>query len=133
VWFAGQPSEAVLQQCADITGQAGQRHLHVMVAPDADLGGARIVARLLAAMPHELDLELIDVGSAPHPAGKGFSDPVRIQLERLLIQFTNDQSGPYSTSFATYLASILRRGHVVEQEATIRASIDQATLRRGSL
>lgn len=126
LWFAGQPSDTVLDTGSTLAQQAGQRGLRVLVAPDADLGGAYIATRLLEAMPPALELEIIDVGRVAHPSGSDFSARTVAHLGRLRRRAEEGGAGPYSSVVAEYIAALIRRGHAVEQEATIRAALDQA-------
>lgn len=123
-WFAGQPADAVLDSCMILARQAGRRRVRVLVAPDADLGGAHIATRLLKAIPPNLDLEIVDVGGVPHPPGPHFSAQALAHLDRLQRQAAQDASCPYSPKLSEYLATMIRRGYAVEQEATIRAALE---------
>lgn len=125
LWFAGQPADTVLDTCVTVARQAGDRGLRVFIAPDADLGGAHIATRLLAAMPAALDLVIVDVGSVAHPAGIDLSTRTVAHLERLHSRAEQGGAGPHSSTLVDYVATLIRRGHAVEQEATIRAAIDQ--------
>jgi hypothetical protein len=129
VWFAGQPADTVLAVCLALAQQASRHGLRVLVAPDADLGGANIVNRLLDGMPVEIELEIIDVGGVTHPPGSAFSERTLTHLGRLRHRAERGGSGPHSTALADYVAALIHRGHAVEQEATIRVAIDHCLSR----
>jgi uncharacterized membrane protein len=113
VWTAAQPSDAALELIAALAAQIQ----HVFITPDADLGGARIPQRVLAALPSTAKVEVIDVGAQRHasrePFGHESQARLRVAAER------NSAAGALA-------AACLARGHPVEQEAATRAAIDAA-------
>lgn len=111
VYSAGQPSDAAL---GIITGLAATT-FRVLIVPDADLGGVRIAARILTALPSDARVQLIDVGEQPHEPRESFAAPTVTALE----------AGTYG--LAAHLAkAVLARGYPVEQEAVIRAAVARA-------
>lgn len=132
VWFAGQPSDAVVGLCRGIAGEAQDRGLPVVVAPDADLGGVRIAQRLLRAMPKDVALTVLDVGAVPHTPGPQFSESVSRQLQEIQDNERWKPTSPYSVLLTQFAGTVLARGHVVEQEAAIRAAISRILLREGA-
>lgn len=129
IWFAGQPAETVLEVCLALVQQARRNGLQVLVAPDADLGGANIANRLLDGMPGEVELEIVDVGEVTHPPGSAFSERTLTHLGRLRHRAEQGGSGPHSTALADYVTALIDRGHAVEQEATIRYAIERCLSR----
>lgn len=128
VWFAGQPSNAVVDLCRVVVTEAQGRGLPIVVAPDADLGGVRIAQRLLRAMPKDLALTVLDVGAVAHTPGPRFSEAVSRQLQEIQDNERRKPTSPYSVLLTQFAATVLARGHVVEQEAVIRAAISQISL-----
>jgi Protein of unknown function C-terminus (DUF2399) len=60
IYTAGVPSDHALA----LIGRLAEASPHVLLVPDADLGGVRIAERVLRAAPAA---EVIDIGSYSHP------------------------------------------------------------------
>jgi hypothetical protein len=108
VYSAGQPSNAALVVVAALAGHVPR----VVVVPDADLGGVRIAARVLSALPRDADVLLVDVGEQPHEPGEPFAAATLASLESC----THGPAGALA-------AAVHRRGYAVEQEAVSRAAV----------
>lgn len=119
VWFAGQPATTVVTICAQLAAQAADCGLPVLIAPDADLGGVRIAARLLEHMPAAAQIQVIDAGTTHHGAREPFGT---VSLDALTA-FTNTDVGPHSHLLHQFASAVIARGYPVEQESTIRAAI----------
>lgn len=119
VWFAGQPANPVLRVCVDVTTQAVGRGMPVLVAPDADLGGARIAARVLHALPAAAKVQVVDAGMQAHQT-RGPLSPTAVEA---LGRIATDSHGPHSAAVSRFAGAIRQRGYPVEQEAAIRAAL----------
>lgn len=114
-WCAGQPADAALALIAGLAGQAAL----VLVAPDADLGGVRIAARILSALPPGPPARILDAGSAPHEPRDRFARATLDQLAALADSADDDRVRDFA-------AAVLARGYPVEQEASARAVLANA-------
>lgn len=112
VWFAGQPSDQAVAVIASLAADAPAVH----VAPDADWGGARIAARLLAALPD--CAVVLDCGTAAHQPRDPFGEA---SLAGLAVLAQHDD-----LRVAAFAAAVLGRGYPVEQEASARAVLAAA-------
>jgi hypothetical protein len=108
IYTAGPPSDAALQTIASITRHATR----TLLVPDADLGGVRIAARILAACP---EMDLLDIGTQPHQRTR-LLDPAHILALRQLV---DGPAGPLA-------AAVLKRGYRLEQEHLTRAAVRTA-------
>lgn len=122
VWFAGQPAASVVDVCATLATQAAASNLRVLIAPDADLGGVRIAARLLERLPAVADVRVIDTGEAAHEIRSRFSDATLTAVQDM----TNAEIGAHTHLLHVFAKAVAARGYPVEQEATIRAAITSA-------
>lgn len=108
VYTAGQFDDGASRLMADLC--ADRRAVAIV---DADLGGARIAQRILAAVPH---VEVVDIGEWPHKKGEPIlpDGAVAEQLGRL------ERSDSLVGLFA---AAIRHRGYRVEQEQSTLAVV----------
>jgi Protein of unknown function C-terminus (DUF2399) len=120
VWFAGQPADTVLAVCAALATSAADTGALILVAPDADLGGVRIAARVLTVVPKHARVQLIDVGDMPHTAQKLFPEAT------LDVLHGTTASGPHAELLTRFADAVATRGYPVEQEAVIRAALRSA-------
>lgn len=118
--FAGQPADTVLAVCASLATGAADTGALILVAPDADLGGVRIAARVLTVVPRHARVQLIDVGDIPHTAQKLFPEATLDVLHGITA------SGPHADMLTRFAAAVAGRGYPVEQEALIRAALRSA-------
>lgn len=81
-------------------------------------------------MPRERHIELVDVGTVQHQPGRPFSAAVRAQLERLRMTHEGSWSPTRTAAFGSFIQALLDRGHVVEQEATIRSAVERTLTAR---
>jgi hypothetical protein len=115
LWCAGQPADRPVDLIAELAARAGR----VLIAPDADLGGVRIAARVAHALPPGTAWEILDAGTVPHEARDPFGAASRDGLGRI----ERDSPDPRVCAFA---AAVLERGYPVEQEASARAVLAAA-------
>jgi hypothetical protein len=113
IWCHGQPSQAAL----DLITQAAGGVSKVLICPDADLGGARIAARIHDQIPAHIQRVIIDAGAGEHPSGPPFGPTTLAHLRRLADR--DDAVGAFAQS-------CLARGYAVEQEAALRAAVRKA-------
>jgi hypothetical protein len=102
-----------------------------LVVCDADLGGVRIAAQLLAVAPHA---RVVDIGSWPHPTVPAWAhDSVSVRELRAYatasIPDADALSSPRSiwdgpTALACLAHAALRRGYPVEQELSTLQAIN---------
>lgn len=117
LYTAGLPGRPALQLIAALAAQAS----HVLVIPDADLGGVRIAEAILRAAP---SAELVDVGALDHPPRTPWPPDGVSQrdLQAALL-------GP-----AGELArACLHRGYPVEQELATVEAVQRAMHVRGGM
>ena len=110
LYTAGPPSRAALRLIVELAAHATR----VLLIPDADLGGVRIAAAVVRAVPAA---EMLDIGALPHPAQEPWpagGESVR-GLQGML-------TGPAST----LAAACLRRGYPVEQELATVEAVERA-------
>ncbi|MCF6733693.1 DUF2399 domain-containing protein [Blastococcus sp. KM273129] len=113
-YTAGTPSAAAL----DLLGALIDQVPRVLLCPDADLGGVRIAAAVLDALPPEVAarVTLCDPGEWPHRRQRPWpadGATVRGLRERL------------DGSAGRLAGACLGRGYRVEQEDTVRAAVEQ--------
>ena len=114
-WCAGQPGDRPLDLIAALGGRAAR----VLVAPDADLGGVRIAARVLGALTPGTDAQVLDTGTERHEPRKPFSASALGQLAAIARKAPHEQ-------VRAFAAAVLARGYPVEQEASARAVLSRA-------
>jgi hypothetical protein len=122
VYTAGTPSAAALAVIGDLCAQIPR----VLLCPDADLGGVRIAAAVLDALPEAVAarVSLSDAGEWHHGRQRPWpADGATVRGLR------HELDGPASRLARACLA----RGYRVEQEDTIRAVIEQMAGHRADL
>lgn len=112
IYTAGTPSAAALRLLMTLIDQVPQ----VLLCPDADLGGVRIAAAVLDALPTDVAsrVALCDPGEWPHRGQRPWpadGATVRGLRERL------------DGSAGRLASACLARGYRVEQEDTVRAAV----------
>lgn len=110
LWLAGQPSEHTLQIAATLTAQASE----IIIATDADLGGVRIAARVVDAVPTSVPHRILDSGREAHERRDPFGATSRTGLQTFTARL--DAIGDFARTVAA-------RGYPVEQEAAIRTAL----------
>jgi uncharacterized protein DUF2399 len=110
IWCHGQPPAPVLQ----LINQAAAQVEHVVICPDADLGGIRIATRIHDCLDSQVRRTIVDIGAVDHIAGKKFGPHSREQIE--LLAGRPDGAGDLAQA-------CLRRGYAIEQEAPVRAAL----------
>ncbi|MDI1463369.1 DUF2399 domain-containing protein [Catellatospora sp. KI3] len=118
IWCHGQPPTAVLSLIA----QAAQQSSRVVICTDADLGGARIAARIVDHIPTNLQSDVIDIGEANHVAGRPFNSHSRFHLAAIAER--DDRIGQFARA-------CLARGYAIEQEAAAKSSVRRAVQASG--
>lgn len=114
LWCAGQPSNQALHLMAETA-----HGLDVIIAPDADLGGARIAHRIATHLPDDVQsVTVLDAGAIPHPKPTRQFGAASMHALRSIA----DTDGPA----AELARACLARGYRVEQEAVIRAAISSS-------
>ncbi|MGI8311729.1 DUF2399 domain-containing protein [Saccharopolyspora hattusasensis] len=110
IWCHGQPADAAV----DVISQAASTVDRVIICADADLGGARITARVHDVIPSGTERIVVDAGTVAHPRGAMFGEHAQNELIRIAER--DDAVGAFA-------ASCLQRGYAIEQEAPIRAAL----------
>lgn len=107
----GQPSDVALSLITDTA-----HHLHVVIAPDADLGGVRIAHRIATHLPPDVhSVTVVDAGGVPHPPDGEPFGPASLHGLAAMTDIT--------TPASALAGACLARGYRVEQEAAIRSAI----------
>ncbi len=94
--------------------QAARDADHVLICPDADLGGIRIAARIHDYLPPSIARTVVDIGAGEHTRGAAFNTHATTQITRI----TNR-----GDTIAAFAQACLDRGYAIEQEAPARAAL----------
>lgn len=110
IWCHGQPPKPIL----DIVNEAAATVEHVVICPDADLGGVAIAGRIHDSLPASIRRTVIDIGTADHVPGPAFSGELRDRIRRFAGR---------DDSVGALARACLERGYVIEQEAPARSAL----------
>jgi hypothetical protein len=110
IWCHGQPPARVL----DLISRAAAQVEHVVICPDADLGGIRIAARIQDRLAAQVPRTIVDIGMVEHIEGEKFGEQSRRQITNLAGR---------ADGVGNLAQGCLRRGYAIEQEAPARAAL----------